>query len=165
MTEPNISGDDGDWEKSACEALPTAPGTEVPLKCSWIKHLTWPTSYVIVYCSVTQSGPTLAMPWTVAHEAPLSRGFSKQEYWSGLPSPSPGYLPDPGIEPSSPELQTDSLPLRFWGSPVYIFWFYKHQSDFNFFYINMLLSHSLHQGIFLTCSLGQRAEIRLHLTF
>ena len=43
-----------------------------------------------------------AMPWTVAHQAPLSLGFSRQEYWSGLPFPSPGVLPDPGIEPASP---------------------------------------------------------------
>ena len=40
-------------------------------------------------------------PWTVAHQAPLSMGFSRQEYWSGLPFPSPGDLPDPGIEPTS----------------------------------------------------------------
>ena len=49
-------------------------------------------------------------PWTVAHQAPLSIEFSRQEYWSGLPFPSPGDLPDPGIESSSPELQADSLP-------------------------------------------------------
>ena len=46
----------------------------------------------------------------VAHQAPLSMGFSRQEYWSGLPYPSPGDLPDPGIEPGSPALQADSLP-------------------------------------------------------
>ena len=46
----------------------------------------------------------LATPWTVAHQAPLSMGFSRQEYWSGLPLPSPGDLPDPGIEPRSPAL-------------------------------------------------------------
>ena len=40
-------------------------------------------------------------PWTVAHQAPLSMGFSRQEYWSGLPCPPPGHLPDPGIEPVS----------------------------------------------------------------
>ena len=48
-----------------------------------------------------------AMPWTVAHKAPLSTGFFRQEYWSGLPCPPPGDLPDPGIEPGSlmsPEL-------------------------------------------------------------
>ena len=48
-------------------------------------------------------------PWTVAHQAPLSMGFSRQEYWSGLPFPSPGGLPDPGIEPPSPALQVDSF--------------------------------------------------------
>ena len=58
---------------------------------------------------VTQSCPTLATPWTVTHQAPLSMGFSRQEYWSGLPFPSPGDFPDPGIEPGSPALQADSL--------------------------------------------------------
>ena len=46
--------------------------------------------------------PLFATPWTVAHQVPLSMGFSRQEYWSGLPFPSPGDLPDPGIEPRSP---------------------------------------------------------------
>ena len=50
-----------------------------------------------------------ATPWTVAHQAPPSMGFSRQEYWSGLPLPSPGDLPDLGIEPRSPALQADSL--------------------------------------------------------
>ena len=45
-----------------------------------------------------------ATPWTVAHQAPPSMGFSRQEYWSGLPFPSPGDLPDAGIEPGSPAL-------------------------------------------------------------
>ena len=48
-------------------------------------------------------------PWTVAYQAPPSMGFSRQEYWSGLPFPSPGDLPDPGIEPGSPALQADAL--------------------------------------------------------
>ena len=61
---------------------------------------------------VTMSCPTLATSWTVARQAPLSMGFSRQEYWSGLPFPSPGDLPDPGIEPGSPALQTDSLPTE-----------------------------------------------------
>ena len=47
--------------------------------------------------------------WTVASQALLSMGFSRQEYWSGLPFPSPGDLPNPGIEPQSPALQADSL--------------------------------------------------------
>ena len=61
-------------------------------------------------------------PWTVAYQAPLSMEFSRQEYWSGLPFPSPGDLPNPGIEPRSPALQADALPSEppgklehFWG--------------------------------------------------
>ena len=50
-----------------------------------------------------------ATPWTVAYQAPLSTGFSRQEYWSGLPFPSPGDLPNPGIEPRSPALEADAL--------------------------------------------------------
>ena len=61
---------------------------------------------------VAKSCPTLATPWTIAHQAPLSMGFSRQEYWSGLPFPSPGDLPNPGIEPKSPALQADSLPTE-----------------------------------------------------
>ena len=56
--------------------------------------------------------PTLATPWTVAHQAPLPMGFSKQEYWSGFPCPPPEDLPNPGIEPGSPALQADSLPTE-----------------------------------------------------
>ena len=52
---------------------------------------------------------SLGSPWTVACQAPLSIGFPRQEYWSGLPVPSPGDIPDPGIEPGSPALQADSL--------------------------------------------------------
>ena len=48
--------------------------------------------------------------WTVANQAPLSMGLSGQEYWSGLPFPTPGDLPNPGIKPGSPALQADSLP-------------------------------------------------------
>ena len=54
---------------------------------------------------------SFATPWTAAHQAPLSMGFSRQEQWSGLPCPPPGDRPNPGIEPTSPALQVDSLPL------------------------------------------------------
>ena len=50
-----------------------------------------------------------ATPWSVAYKAPLSMVFSRQEYWSGLPFPSPGDLPRPGIKPGSPALQADAL--------------------------------------------------------
>ena len=58
-----------------------------------------------------------ATPWTVAHQAPPSSEFSRQEYWSGLPFPSPADLPDPGIEPGSPALQADALPSEPPGKP------------------------------------------------
>ena len=54
---------------------------------------------------------------TVAHQAPLSMEFSRQEYWSGLPFPSPGDLPDPGIKARSPTLQADSLLSESPGKP------------------------------------------------
>ena len=58
-----------------------------------------------------------ATPWTVAHQAPLSVGFPRQEYWSRLPFPPPGELPDPGVKLSSPELQANSLPTEPPGRP------------------------------------------------
>ena len=58
---------------------------------------------------VAKSCPTLATPWTVARQAPLSMGFSRQEYWCGLSFPSPGDLPNPEIEPGSPAFQADDL--------------------------------------------------------
>ena len=66
-------------------------------------------------CSVVSDS---GIPWTVAHQAPLSMEFSRQEYWSGLPFPPPGDLPDPGIEPRSPALQADSLPTELLRKPL-----------------------------------------------
>ena len=62
-----------------------------------------------------------ATSWTVAHQAPLSMGFSRQEYWSGLPFPSPGDLPNPGMEPLSTALQADSLLFEPLGKPMPIY--------------------------------------------
>ena len=59
-------------------------------------------------------------PWTVAHQAPPSMGFSRQEYWSGLPFPSPGHLPDPGIKPRYPALWADVLPSELPGNPAFL---------------------------------------------
>ena len=67
--------------------------------------------------SVAQSGRLFGTPWTVARQAPLSTESPSQEYWSGLPFPSPGDLPDPGINPGSPALQADSLPSESLGKP------------------------------------------------
>ena len=61
-----------------------------------------------------------ATPWTVSHQAPVFMEFSRQEYWSGLPFPSPGDLPDTGIEPGSPALEADALPSEPQGSPIFI---------------------------------------------
>ena len=58
-----------------------------------------------------------ATPQTVAHQAPLFMGFSNQEYWSGLPFPSPGDLPNPGIKPRSPALRADALTSEPPGKP------------------------------------------------
>ena len=66
-------------------------------------------------CLIAKLCSTLVTPCTVACQAPLSMRFSRQEYWSGLPFPSPGDLPNPGIEPRSPALQADSLPTELWG--------------------------------------------------
>ena len=57
-------------------------------------------------------------PWTAAYQASLSMGFSRQEYWSGLPFPSPEDLPDPGIKPGSPALEADALTSEAPGKPV-----------------------------------------------
>ena len=70
---------------------------------------------VCVSCSVVSNSAT---PWTVAHQASLSMEFSRQEYWSGLPFPSPEELPNPGIEPWSPAWQADSLPFELQGSLI-----------------------------------------------
>ena len=86
-------------------------------RMNWTEHL------ILLLCFygsglVGKSCPTLATPWTVACQAPLSMGFSRQEYWSGLPFPSPGNLPNPRIKPRSPALQADSLPTELQGKPL-----------------------------------------------
>ena len=68
-------------------------------------------------CLVTQSCLTLFTPWTIPCQAPLSMGVPSQEDWSRLPVPSPGDLPNPGIEPRSSALQDDSLPAEPQGKP------------------------------------------------
>ena len=82
------------------------------VSCFWIL-------WVSFWCEseVAQSYPILCHPWTVAHQAPPSMEFSRQDYWSVLPFPSPGDLPDPGIEPRSPTLLADALPSEPLGNP------------------------------------------------
>ena len=73
----------------------------------------WPVPRIYgVAGLVAKSCPTLVTLWAITHQAPLSIGFSRQEYWSGLSFPPPGDLPDPGVEPRSPAVQADSLPTE-----------------------------------------------------
>ena len=76
----------------------------------------------LLCCSVAKSHLTLCDHWTVSRQAPPPMAFPRQGYWSGLPFPSPGDLPDPGIDPVSPHSllpgQVDSLPLSHQGSPI-----------------------------------------------
>ena len=69
-------------------------------------------------CLVAQSCLTLCDLWAVAHQTPLSIEFSRQEYWSGLPFPTPEDLPDPGLEPRSPALQANSVLSEPPGKPL-----------------------------------------------
>ena len=85
---------------------------------SKIKSLTYICACTLSRFSHVQLFET---PWTIARQAPLTMGFSRQEYWSGLPSPPPGDLPHVGIKPTSPAspaLQADSLPLSHQRSPL-----------------------------------------------
>ena len=98
-----------------------------------------------------------ATPQTVARQAPLSRGFSRQEYWSRLPCSPPGGLPNPGTEPWSPALQADSLPFQLQGSPV------THRYSF----LNALFHYSLSQDTEFSslCTVGPWCRSILHRTF
>ena len=80
-------------------------------ECLWMRltsECRWDSSNPLKPCRHAQLSLFVTL-WTVAHQAPLSMGFSKQEYWSGLPCPPPGDLPNPGIEYRSPTLWADSL--------------------------------------------------------
>ena len=70
-------------------------------------------------------------PWTVAHQAPPSMAFSRQEYWSGFPFPSPGDLPNPGIEARSPALQADALTSEPPGKHCYTIYMCNSLSSFS----------------------------------
>ena len=88
------------------------PGSSVPgiLQARTLEWVAISFSNAYMHAKLLQSCLTLVTPWTVACQAPLSMGFPRQEYWSGLPFPSPGDLPVPGIKLVSPALQTDSSP-------------------------------------------------------
>ena len=83
--------------------------------CKCLPH---PKHCAVLCCAQSLSCVQLfATPWTVAHQAPHPWEFSRQGYWSGLPFPTPGDLPNPGIKPRSPMLQVDSLPAEPPGKP------------------------------------------------
>ena len=113
--------------ESGCRATETGT-TNIEATPWWVNAPTpmlLRVNCVSVLCVCMLSGfhcvRLLVIVWTVAHQASLSMGFSRQEYWSGLPFPSSGDLPDPGIERKSPAasaLQGDSLPLSHQGSPI-----------------------------------------------
>ena len=107
-----------------------------------------------------------AVLWTLACQVPLSVGFSRQEYWSGLPCPPPEDLPDPGIKPGSLALQADSLPLTLQGNPcVYrispVFWisfpFRSPQStEFPVLYSRFsLVTYFIHSSVFISVPISQ----------
>ena len=90
---------------------------------SYVQVFAWTCAIICLgYRSILQFGglvpklcPIIGTPWTIALQVPLSMGFSRQEYWSGLPFSSPGDLPNSGIKPRSPALLADSLPTELQG--------------------------------------------------
>ena len=86
--------------------------------------------FALLACRITYN--SLQPLWTVAHQAPVSMGFPRQEYWSRLPFPSPRDLPNPGMEPVSPTLQADSLPLSHLRSQSTTYWSVTHFTKLDF---------------------------------
>ena len=102
----------------------------VYLNSSWetiCLHKSWSIPVEVKWSEVKSLSRVrlFATPWTVAHQAPPSMGFTRQEYWSGLPFPSPGDRPNPGIEPSSPALQADALTSELPGKHLNPDWFWQ----------------------------------------
>ena len=86
-----------------------------------LRYIVGPCHLLFIWWFLTKLCLTLETPWTVARQASLFMGFSRQEYWSGLPFPSPGSLPGPGIELGSPVLLVKSLPTELPGRPYFIY--------------------------------------------
>ena len=82
------------FARTMCRAWSPRDSSRIPIRCS--------VCVCVCVCQWLSRVRLFATPWTAAHQAPLSLGFSRQEYWSGLPCPSPEDLPDPGIEPMTP---------------------------------------------------------------
>ena len=114
-----------------------------------------------------------ATPWTVAYQVPPSIEFSRQEYWSGLPFPSPGDFPDPGIEPGSPALQADALPSEPPGNRcgyifVYFSWSFLYFLEvyINIFHFKLVkFWSSFFQIFFLVLSQNSLLSLYPHYAF
>ena len=102
------------WGSHCCSAICARPQWRLPFGPGLGFQLPSEKSK----CQLLSCVQLFGTPWTVAHQALLSMEFSWQEYWSGLPFPSSGDLPDPGIEPRSPALQAGSLPSEPLGKPL-----------------------------------------------
>ena len=93
--------------------------------CIYMEYMHTYMFSIVVYCLVAKLYPTsFVTPWTVAHQVPLSMEFSRQEYWSGLPFPSPGDLPDSRMEPVSPALAGGFFTTEPPGKPIYFIYIY-----------------------------------------
>ena len=102
------------------DAIQPSHPLSLPSQNIWIRFYSFIAKYLQLPFYVLKSLSPVRLfvtPWTVAYQASPPLGFSKQAYWSGLPFPSPGDLPDPGIEPRSPALQADALPSEPPGKP------------------------------------------------
>ena len=105
------------WIYNHTNSLKPLPNKQIDVLNSTIFLFTTLRTLLSPYCDCSEAKllsrvRLFATAWTVARQAPLSMGFSSQEYWNGLPFPSPGDIPGPGIEPGSPALQADSLPTE-----------------------------------------------------
>ena len=105
--EPLLSHKLKKWNLAICNNMDGPMGYYI----KWKKVIQSQTSYDFIYEWVKSLSHVrlFATPWTVAYQAPPSMGYFRQEYWSGVPFPSPGDLPDPGIEPRAPTVQVDAL--------------------------------------------------------
>ena len=109
---------------SKCLSIHPSPSVRLSIHEPFIGSFVIPVEephYLNYICLIIIYINTYTTPWTVAQQAPPSMGFSRQEYWSALPFPSPGDLPDPGTEPRSPALQAYALTSEPPGKPKYIY--------------------------------------------
>ena len=104
------------WDGPQTSVLYSNPPVDSDSRSSvWITDIKFMSHITLCCCLVVSD--CFVVPWTIAYQAPLPRGFPRQEYWSGLPFSSPGDLPDPGIEPTSPALADEFFTTEPPGKP------------------------------------------------